>query len=168
LRIALIYYSRTGTTKEVSKYVEARLKEHKLNVDTYELRLVREYSRPLHLNLRLITDVLLSRSVSYVGDEGFNPEAYDLVVIGTPIWVGSITPPIRSFIRRYRGMIKAPIICFTTSLMGRDYSRKFKNELEGLGYKVIINYSLVDGISRSKETIELIVRGILKTLNIQQ
>jgi hypothetical protein len=65
-------------------------------------------------------------------------------------------------------VIKAPIICFTTSLMGRDYSRKFKNELEGLGYKVIMNYSLVNGISRSKETIELIVKGILKTLNIQQ
>jgi menaquinone-dependent protoporphyrinogen IX oxidase len=27
---------------------------------------------------------------------------YDVVVIGTPIWVGSVTPPVRSYLRRHR------------------------------------------------------------------
>lgn len=164
--IALIYYSRTGTTREVAKYVEGKLREHKLSVNTYELKLVREYSKPLHLNPRLITDVLFGKLVNYVGDERFNPEVYDLVIIGTPIWVGSITPPVRSFIYRYRGLIKAPIICFTTSLMSKDYSRKFRDILERLGYRVVMNFSVMDGVSRSRETIELIVREVLKILSI--
>jgi len=27
---------------------------------------------------------------------------YDVVVIGTPVWVGSVTPPVRSYLRRHR------------------------------------------------------------------
>lgn len=27
---------------------------------------------------------------------------YDVVVVGTPIWVGSMTPPVRSYLRRHR------------------------------------------------------------------
>ncbi len=167
MRIALVYYSRAGTTREVVKYIEGRLREHGLDVSTYELRLVREYGKPLHLNLRLITDVLFNKLVNYVGDEGFNPEAYDLIIIGTPIWVGSITPPVKSFIYRYKGLIKTPVVCFTTSLMSRDYSRKFKDILKKLGYKVVMNFSVVDGVSRSRKIIESAVKEVLKILNIQ-
>jgi len=32
----------------------------------------------------------------------FKVDEYDVVVIGTPVWVGSIAPPVRSYLRRQR------------------------------------------------------------------
>lgn len=32
----------------------------------------------------------------------FDPNNYDLVVLGTPIWAGTLTPPLRTFLRENR------------------------------------------------------------------
>ena len=32
----------------------------------------------------------------------FRADEYDVVVVGTPVWVGSVTPPVRSYLRRQR------------------------------------------------------------------
>jgi menaquinone-dependent protoporphyrinogen IX oxidase len=32
----------------------------------------------------------------------FRADEYEVVVVGTPVWVGSVTPPVRSYLRRQR------------------------------------------------------------------
>lgn len=29
----------------------------------------------------------------------FDPQQYDLIVLGTPVWAGTVTPPLRTFLR---------------------------------------------------------------------
>ena len=52
---------------------------------------------------------------------------YDLVVIGTPVWAGKITPAIRTFIAKNKNALKK--VAFVATASGKDYERAFK-ELE--------------------------------------
>lgn len=35
-----------------------------------------------------------------------DPAGYDLVVVGSPVWCGALTPPVRSYLKRHRKSIK--------------------------------------------------------------
>jgi flavodoxin len=167
MSIAIVYYSRTGKTRETVEYIRDRLAEKNLAIDIYELKLLREYSKPLHLNPRLVIDVLFNRPVKYIGDEKFDSRAYDLIILGSPIWIGSITPPIKSFIARYKGSIKAPVVCFTISAMDGKYSKKFRNILESLGYKVAIDFAVVDNVNKYRRVVDEAIENILKIIKMK-
>jgi len=32
---------------------------------------------------------------------------YDVIVVGTPVWVGSVTPPVRSYLKRHRMRLRS-------------------------------------------------------------
>ncbi|MEM3616267.1 MAG: hypothetical protein QXX09_06400, partial [Candidatus Methanomethylicia archaeon] len=82
----------------------------------------------------------------------------------SPIWYNNITPAIRTFIKKNCGKINSQIICFTTSTYNIDYSKNFRNYLERLGYKVLLNKSITKQNEKSgvKELIENI-KSVLKS-----
>ena len=84
---------------------------------------------------------------------GFNPEDFDVLILGTPIWIGRVTPAMRSFIKQYRNKVTKPTACFTTSGLRKDYALKFKAMLESLGYKVIA-YASISNFNRDKSAID--------------
>jgi len=135
----LIFYSKTGKTKRIALRLKDLLSNAGLHVDIYEIKHRKEYlDKLLHLNPRLIMDTLLNKHVEFVGAEDFNPEGYDVIIIGSPIWYNTVVPAIKSFIKTFRGRIgNKPIICFTTSTLNIDYSTKFKEILQSLAYNVI-------------------------------
>ena len=145
MRAAIVYYSKTGRTRQVALYIRRKLAELGIQANNYELKQVKEYSRRfLHLNPRVIYDTLIGRSVEIRGLAGFNPEAFDILLLGTPIWFETVAPAMRSFIRLYKGKVTKPTACFTTSNLRKDYALKFKVMLESLGYKVIAYVSVTD------------------------
>jgi len=157
MRVAIVYYSKTGNTRRVAEMLKFDLSKLNVSVDCFEIRGVREYSdRMLHLNLRLIRDVMFGEDVKICGDEEFNPNGYDLILIGSPIWYNRVTPAIRTFIKKYAGKIGVPVACFTTSKLNINYSDEFRRQLESLGYKVMVNKTVVIGSEESavKEFIE--------------
>ncbi len=141
VRVAIIYYSNTGRTASVAQYIKDSLTQLGHQVDMYRLRCVREYGRNF---LRMVLDVFLDRAVSFSGTEGFNPDNYELVVVGTPIWANRITPPIKSFLIRYSGLIKADTACYTSSKYRKEYSKKLREFMEELGYKVKADVGITD------------------------
>ena len=44
---------------------------------------------------------------SAIRQSSANPSDYDLVLIGTPVWVNSLVPAVRSYIKRHRKQLKA-------------------------------------------------------------
>ncbi|MEM2137358.1 MAG: flavodoxin, partial [Candidatus Methanomethylicia archaeon] len=157
MKVAIIYYSKTGKTKKVAKEILEELLKLKLIIDVFEIRNLSEYSNILlHLNPRLIYETKSDRDVEIIGDENFNTNEYDVLIIGSPIWYNNITPAIRTFIKKNCGKINSQIICFTTSTYNIDYSKNFRNYLERLGYKVLLNKSITKQNEKSgvKELIE--------------
>jgi len=164
MRAAIIYYSKTGRTKQVALYVRKKLAELSVQTSTYEIRQVREYSRwLLFLNPRVIYDTLSSRLIEIKELPGFNPEYFDILILGTPIWIGRVTPAIRSFVWKYKDKITKPTACFTTSSLRRNYALKFKAMLESLGYKVIA-YISISNFNRDRNAIDHFIREVFDHL----
>ncbi|MEM0250320.1 MAG: hypothetical protein QXG15_05990 [Desulfurococcaceae archaeon] len=59
MKVALVYYSKTGNTELVVHVLRKALGERGLQVDVYRVRPVEEYSRPLHVNLKLLYDTIM-------------------------------------------------------------------------------------------------------------
>ncbi|MCS7128044.1 MAG: hypothetical protein N3E36_02070 [Sulfolobales archaeon] len=137
MKIAVIYYSKTGKTKRLVEYISHKLKDLGVKVDVFTVKPFREYSsKLLHLNPRILYETLLSRNISIKGDEGFEPERYDAVIIATPIWWGMEAPPIHSFIQKYASLIKTPTYCIVTADLPIDYASKLLKILKTQGYRV--------------------------------
>lgn len=156
MRVAIIYYSRTGRTRLVAHYIRDLLITSKHQVDLYELKCVKEYGNNF---LRMLTDVLLGRTVEFSGVEGYDPKNYDLLIVGTPIWVGRISPPLKSFLIKYRDIIKTDTACYTTSNFRENYSESLRSFMEGLGYKVRANASITN-VEKDKPLINEFVSTI--------
>ncbi|MEM1549802.1 MAG: hypothetical protein QXO74_04525 [Candidatus Methanomethylicia archaeon] len=143
MKIAIVYYSKTGTTRSIVNSIWKELEKENVNVRVFELKHENEYANTLlHLNLRLIYETLSDKTIKIVGDEEFHEDEFNLIIIGSPIWYGRETPIIRRFIKKYANKIKTPIILLTTSKLDIDYSKNLKMKLEAMGYNVISNISI--------------------------
>lgn len=153
MRVAIVYYTQTGRTRLVAHYIKDLLIASKHQVDLYELRCVREYGNNFP---RMLIDVLLGRTVEFSGVEGYDPKNYDLLIVGTPIWVGRISPPLKSFLIKYRDVVKTNSACYTTSNFRKGYSENLRRFMEELGYKVCANVSIIN-VEKDKHLIDKFV-----------
>lgn len=90
-KILVVYYSWTGHTQEVADAIAAAL-----GADVERIRESRPRSGWLGY-LATAWEVLREHLVPIKVLEK-DPFAYDLLVIGTPVWVGRMSTPVRSFI----------------------------------------------------------------------
>ncbi|MBS7605343.1 flavodoxin family protein [Candidatus Bathyarchaeota archaeon] len=56
MRVAMVYYSRTGYTERLVNELKLDLANKGFVVDVFRVIPIREYSKPLHINPRLIYD----------------------------------------------------------------------------------------------------------------
>ena len=91
----IIYYSRSGHTREAAKKIQAQTGGDLLEIET-AAPYPREYA-----------DVVQQAKQEIEGD--YKPElktkveniaSYDVVFIGSPIWWGTIAPPVASFLAK--------------------------------------------------------------------
>jgi hypothetical protein len=93
-KLLVVYYSLSGNTARVAWDI-AKLTEG----DVESLR------DPCHGAgffglMKAALDAVCGRSVK-LGDVRYDPREYSLVIIGTPVWVGRMTPAIRTYLQRF-------------------------------------------------------------------
>ncbi|MFH1248895.1 MAG: NAD(P)H-dependent oxidoreductase [archaeon] len=86
MKTLVVYYSRTGTTKKVASEIASILK-----CGIEEIIDLKNRSGPIGwINAgrdgmkKILSDISRIKK---------NPADYDLVIIGTPIWGGNVSPP---------------------------------------------------------------------------
>jgi flavodoxin len=96
-RILLVFHSRTGTARKVAI---ALASEHDWALGEVEAR------RPGAGFLRCAAQALLHwrPAISY---DGPDPAAFDLVVLVSPVWCGTLAAPMRSFLATYGSELRA-------------------------------------------------------------
>ncbi len=168
MKICIVYYSRTGNTAYVVEVLKKAFSNISVDVDIYRVFPIREYSRPLHINPRVIYDTLMRRGT----DIRFDPEKpmlenYSIVIIASPIWIGRLAPPIQRFLKSYVTSIKNLVI-ITTSAMSIDCRRIEKNiaELWSLKPMLCINISVttIKDSTKLKQLINDIVKKLIEIL----
>ncbi|USU18191.1 flavodoxin family protein [Paraburkholderia fungorum] len=94
-RVLVVFFSRTGTTRLLA-FTLARM----LPADIEEICDLTE-RRGVSGYLRCLMDSWRRRPAEIV-PAGLDPAQYDLVVVGTPVWAGAASAPVRAYLLENR------------------------------------------------------------------
>lgn len=118
----VVYYSRTGTTKKL-----AQILAEKINADLEEIK-GQEDRSGLKGYLKSGKEAA-KKELPNIQASKKKVENYDLVIIGTPVWVGTIASPVRTYIVNSLGNFNE-VAFFTTQ--GSSKKQKVFKEMEKL------------------------------------
>ena len=96
MKTIIVYYSLSGNTDWAAKQIASRL-----GADLLRLEPVKAYpSKGFRKFFRGGRGAVMAETPA-LQPYAFDEKRYDLVVLGFPVWAGSVTPPIRSFVQAH-------------------------------------------------------------------
>jgi len=122
MKSLVVFYSRTGTTKRIGEAL-AQL----LECDSEELVDTKKRSGPLGF-VSAGRDAQAKKLTTLV-DIKHDPALYDLVILGTPMWGGTLSSAIRTYISANKSKFKR--VAFFCTQGGTDNKQLF-DEMEAL------------------------------------
>jgi len=106
----VVYYSRTGTTRAVAVALAKALHcDIEAIVDNSKRAGIFGY-------LRCLLDTLQNRSAS-IAPPKKNISGYELIIVGTPVWAGSVAAPVRAYLEMQKQRL--PEVAFFCAFGGR-------------------------------------------------
>jgi flavodoxin len=133
-KILVVFYSRSGITKGVAEELAKGL-----NADIEQIIDLKDRSG--------ITGFVgggkdaTQKKMTAIGETKKNPADYDFIVIGTPVWAGTITPAIRTYIDKNKSSFKKVAVFVTaTSTKINKVLPKFES---AVGQKAIASEGFV-------------------------
>lgn len=124
MKTLVVYYSRTGNTADLARRIAVGL-------DAQIDEIIDRTNRQGILGyLRSGRDAWLERRTELVPAK-IDPSAFDLVVIGTPIWNFSLSSPVRTFLADHRNTMRS--VAFFCTMGGRGDERVFRQMQEACG-----------------------------------
>lgn len=124
-KILVVYYTRTQITEGVAKDIA-----QKLNADIEAITEKDKDRSGLFGYLRAGWEASQCKA-SEINTPTKNPQDYDLVIIGTPIWAWKMTPAVRAYISSYKDKIKKVAFFTTAGGTAADDIVKAMEELSG-------------------------------------
>jgi flavodoxin len=118
----VVYYSRTGATKQVGEALAQTL-----NCDSEELLDTKKRSGPLGF-VSAGRDAR-AKKLTTLADIKHDPALYDLVLLGTPIWGGTLSSAMRTYITTNQSKFKR-VAFFCTN--GSGETQQLFDEMEAL------------------------------------
>ena len=94
MRSIIVYYSLEGNTDHVANIIK-----EKKGFDLLRLNVVKEYPKSGFKKFLWGGKSAVMAETPKLKPYEFNKDAYDQIIIGFPVWAGTFTPPIRSFIK---------------------------------------------------------------------
>lgn len=116
MKTLIIYYSRTNFTKKIAEELAARL-----SADIHEV--IDLKNRQGAIGFVLAGKDAVQKNLTPIKFPEINLADYDLVIIGTPVWAGTMAAAIRTILTEKKDNLKN-IACFATQ-GGKDLQRVF-------------------------------------------
>lgn len=99
MKTLVVHYSVSGHTRQIAHEIAEQC-----GADQDEIREAQPREGPLAY-LRLAWQAM-RRAAASILPAAKDPGDYDLVVIGTPIWMHALTPPVRAYVRQNAARLK--------------------------------------------------------------
>jgi len=148
--VLVAYYSRTGNTRRVAEAIAKSLEAEIEEIRDRESRLgVIGFLRSGYEALR--------KRPAAIQPLKKNPEKYDVVVVGSPVWAGSLSSPVRAYLIMNGHRIKKAALFAT---YGVSEGRIFKQMEELLPKKPIAKISIRESEIRSGEYLQKIEKFV--------
>ncbi len=141
MKTLIVYYSRTGLTKKIAENMKNKILESEIE----EVESVK--NRSGILGYLLSGKEAVKGTLADIKETKFDLNNYDLTILGTPVWGGNISSPIRAYIEKNKDELKNIAIFFTQGSSGAE---RAKQKLEKFLNKNIENYV----IFTSKEIVQ--------------
>ena len=107
MKTLVVYYSRTGNTKMIAETIS-----ESLDCDIEEI--VDKEKRGGILGYLKSGYEASRNKLSIIEDPKHDLSKYDLLIVGTPVWAGKMSVPIRTYL--HQNMEKIPLLaCFCTA-----------------------------------------------------
>ncbi len=116
MKTLVVFYSRTGTTRKLAEKIA-----HEFNSDLEEI--IDLTDRRGAIGWITSGRDAMKKKVTSIKDLSKDISKYDLVIVGSPVWAGSVTPAIRTFLNKYKDQIKKT--AFFCTMSGENPSRIF-------------------------------------------
>ena len=99
MKSAVVYFTRTQGTEKVARQIADNL-----GADLLKLDYDHDPSGAFGF-LRALRDAVLKRIVP-IETADWNLGQYDIIVVGSPVWAGVVSAPIRTFLTRHSHQLK--------------------------------------------------------------
>ena len=139
MRTLVIYYSLEGNTKEIARTIA-----RELDADIDEIIPKDRIQAEKFMSYYWTGDKKTPEKKIAIEDLENDPEAYDLIFIGTPVWAWAPAPPIHSLLAD-QDLIEKKIALFSTSEgdTGRTFE-KMRTHLSGNDIISQKNFTVLD------------------------
>jgi flavodoxin len=104
MRTLIAFHSRSGNTRRVAQALARRL-----HADLEEIRIVQPLDGALGYLMCAIES--LAGLAPALRPALHGPAAYDLVLVGTPVWFWNVSSPVRSWLERNRPTQRVGFFC---------------------------------------------------------
>ena len=142
MKTIVIYYGYGDHTRMIAERIQ-----EKLGCDILEIKPKIPYSSDYQTVVDETEDNLQTRKTPEIEDIKIHLEDYDKVILGTPVWWYTITPPIRTFLTKY-DLSEKIVIPYATNAgwLGRAFE-EIKELCKG---KVMNEMSIQFGLDHSE------------------
>lgn len=147
MKTAIVYYSQSGNctyvANEITKYLEA---------DVVKIEPEKAYpDKGFKKFFWGGKSAVMGETPTLVPYE-FDASAYDVIIIGYPVWAGTFAPPIRTFVESNRSVLLGKKVCAFASSSGGNADKSFKKLASALKVEEISpTLSVVDPMAKPSE-----------------
>lgn len=120
----VVYYSRTGTTKQVAEAIADALQ-----CDVEEL--IDAKNRKGAIGWLGAAKDARAKKLTAIKEVKNDPSSYDLVILGTPVWAWNMTPAIRAYITQQKDRLPQVAFFLTTGSTGIEGTFDHMEQLSG-------------------------------------
>ena len=122
MKAAVVFYSLTGNTRWAAEKIGERL-----DADLIEIRPEAAYPDKGFKKFLWGGKSAVMKETPKLLPYPFKAERYDLVILGTPLWAGTMSPPIRAFISENLAALRdralAAYICCSGGATDKGFGR---------------------------------------------
>ena len=113
MKKAIVYYSMSGNTEYVAKYIS-----EKTGADLIRIEPKKEYPKSGFKKFFWGGKSAVMGETPNLENYDFNSDEYDYIIFGTPVWASTFAPPIKTFVKENKGKLKNKKFAIFTCYMG--------------------------------------------------
>ena len=139
MRAIVVYYSLTGNSAYVAKKVSDLLDADMLRIETKK-EFPKEGARKFLWGGKSAVMGEMPDLLPYA----FDPDAYDIVILGCPVWASNPAPPVKTFVRNNLQVLQKKQVSAFLCFGGGGADKAFARLEKQLGKDLMTKLVLVD------------------------